>query len=77
MNKDLKPNIDKIDLNGCNVQMQFGSSITLTVDKNGKDIVEQYDSKGIAEMRKRFNNGGGNYIEDRIKVFVNALNAVE
>ena len=76
MNKDLTPNIDNIDLNGCNVDLQFGSSITLTVTKNGKEIVEQYDPKGIAEVRKRFNRGGGNYIEDRIKVFVDTLNAV-
>jgi hypothetical protein len=77
MNKDLTPNIDNIDLNGCNVDLQFGSSITLTVTKNGKEIVEQYDPKGIAEIRKRFNKCSVNYIEDRIKVFVDTLNVIK
>jgi len=77
MNTDLAPNIDNIDLNGCDVDLQFSSSITLTVTKNGNEIVEKYDPKGIAQVRKRFNSGGGNYIEDRIKVFVDTLNAVK
>ena len=73
MNSDLIPNIDSIDLKGCHVDIQSGSNITLTVSNDGKEIVEQYEPKGIAEVRKRFNRGGGNYIEDRIKVFVDTL----
>lgn len=75
MNEDLKPNISNIDLKGCKVGIKLGSCITLTVDKLGNEIVEKYDPKGISEIRKRLNRGGGNYIKDRIKVFVEVLSS--